>query len=91
MTHAPMHRAVFLFTLVAFTLVAAIGCEAQRAVPMPPANSYTTKTVQVKIGEAVVTANAGAVTPEFFRTVNIRPCSAPLRASTSKRHDSSNC
>jgi len=54
-------------------LVAAFGCEAQRAVPVPPAGSYSTKTVRVKIRETVVTANAADVTPEFFRAVKVQP------------------
>jgi hypothetical protein len=61
-----MRRAV-----LSFMLVAAFGCEAQRAVPTPPAGSDSTKTAQVKIRGTVVTANVAEVAPEFFRAVMV--------------------
>ena len=63
-----MQRVFFLLTLIA-----ALACEAQRATPAPPADSYTTKAAQVKIGGAVLMVNAAVVTPEFFRAVNVQP------------------
>ena len=59
--------------ILLFTVIAAIGCETQRAIPAPPADSYTTRTVQVKIGDFLVSANAAAITPDFFPALQVHP------------------
>lgn len=59
--------------ILPFMLVAAFGCEAQRAFPVPPAGSYSTTAAQVKIRETVVTANVAKIAPEFFRAAKVQP------------------
>ena len=57
--------------LTAFVL---IGCDAPPpAYKPPPAGSYTTSTVQVKIGGVSTSVLAASVTPGFFDAVGVHP------------------
>ena len=51
----------------------ACACRPAPSYTEPPADSYTTETHQVKIGEAVESFQGAAVTQEFFQSAGARP------------------
>ena len=62
-------------TLIPLLVIVAVasGCRPSPSYTEPPADSYTTETYQVKIGEAVEPLQGAAVTQGFFQSAGARP------------------